>query len=124
MNNKFINVHNFDGKLKDIFIPSREYKNDEKKVAFVELLKLLTNQNSKKAVTTIINDLNITPKKNFQPENNIDASDILMEILHYKDNSNLIKGLDEQLSDIHTLGSCSSGRVTRLLQLWLAYCNN
>ena len=66
----------------------------------------------------IINDLNTIKGPNYQIENNMDASDILADIIIYKNFNDIIIILDEQLQDILQLGSCNSGRVTRLFQIW------
>lgn len=119
MSKTFLNVHIFDGKLKDIFKPSQEYTNEVKKLAFIELIPQLTNPVAIETVHTIINDLG--KSMNFQSENNLDASDILMEILKFTKDTDILVSLDEQLADVKNLGICSSGRCTRLLQLWSAY---
>lgn len=119
MSNRFLNVHIFDGQLKDIFTPSQEYTNDDKKIAFENLLPQLSNPIAIETVHTIIND--IGKPNNFQPENNVDCSDILMEIIKLTKDTDIIVCLDEQLADAKNLGICPSGRVTRLIQLWSAY---
>jgi hypothetical protein len=119
MSVSFIDVHTFDGKLNGLFKPSHKYTIDEKDKKFKELIQLLSNPSAVKAVQTIITDLH--NGGNLQPENNIDASDILIHLLHLKDNPDIIKGIEEQLSDATHLGMCPSGRCTRLLQLWVAF---
>ena len=114
-----MNVHIFDGKLKGIFKPSRTYSIDEKKRGFTMLIGLLDNRAAVSTVQTMINGMG--GSGNFQPENNLDASDILMELIQWVDNPDALKGLNEQLADAMNLGICPSGRVTRLLQLWSAF---
>lgn len=121
MSNSFINVHEFDGKLRNIFTPSREYSVEEKQQAFEHLITRLTNLAAVATVQTMINDLNFTKGANFQVENNVDSSDILFELTKYIDNDDTLTSLNEQLADARNLGICNSGRVTRLLQLWLAF---
>ena len=123
MSNKFINVHNFDGKLKGIFTPSRIYSIEEKHTAFIHLIEKLNNRAAIDTVQTMIKDLSILKGSNYQQENNIDSSDILMELIQFIDNPDTLKGLNEQLADARNLGICPSGRVTRLLQLWSAFCD-
>lgn len=71
----------------------------------------------------MINDMAIDRGSNFQPANNIDASDLLIEIIQWVDNPDVLITLNEQLGDVKNLGICDSGRVTRLLQIWLAFVN-
>lgn len=124
MTNNFINVHQFDGKLNGIFKVSRLYTIEEKKIKFSELIFKLSNPAAVQAVKIIISDLDIPKGGNFQAENNIDASDVLVNLLHLDiNNPDFINNLNEQLTDITNLGFCPSGRCTRLLQLWLAYKN-
>jgi hypothetical protein len=124
MSNKFINVHSFDGKLIDKFIPTKTYTISEKKHKFNELVSKLSNYAAKQTVKSIISDLDIDRGNNFQIENKIDASDILIHLLELNNNSDILLSLEEQLKDINNLGMCPSGRCTRLLQLWLAYKDN
>jgi hypothetical protein len=117
----FINVHTFDGKLNGIFLSSAVYTIEDKKIAFSNLIKLLTNSNAKKATQIMINDLSNKEGSNFHQANNLDASDILMEICKWLENPDVVKLLNEQLVDAKKLGMCNSGRVTRLLQIWSAF---
>jgi hypothetical protein len=124
MSNKFLNVHIFDGKLKGLFTPSRIYSVDDKKDAFYNLIGKLNNQAAIITVQTMINDLSFNNNRNYQHENNIDSSDILMELIQWIDNLDILQGLDEQLADAKNLGICPSGRVTRLFQLWSAFVHS
>ena len=124
MSNNFIDVHIFDGKLQNIFTPKYNYNIEQKKYMFNNLISILSKnipnpENSISIIQTIINDLPNT--SNIQPENNLDASDILADLISYVDNDSFLILLAEQLSDINNLGSCPSGRCTRLLQLCLSY---
>ena len=120
MANKFINVHIFDGRLKNKF--TKTYSVEEKKEKFNQLIPKLKNNVAKIAVRAIISDLHNGQNK--QIENNVDASDILMEIINLMDDHAGILGqLEEQLVDMKNLGFCPSGRVTRLFQIWNAYKN-
>ena len=119
--NIFINVHDFDSKLKNIFKPLHIYSIEEKQKLFRKLSSEINNVHAIKTLEIIINDM-YKPGggDNFHPENNLDASDILADILHreYKD---LIFIIEEQLADTIQLGICNSGRVTRLLNIWMTF---
>ena len=122
MTHTFINVHVFDGQLKGMFKPIQKHNKEIKKQLFNDLLVVLQTTISKDTVITIIRDLE--SGLNYQSENDIDASDILADLIQYykkHTDSDIIKCLDEQLVDIKTLGLCPSGRATRLLQLWMAF---
>ena len=124
MSNNFIDVHTFDGKLKGLFTPSRIYTIDEKKISFSNLITLLTDVNAIYATQTMIKDLVNDKGSNFHPDNNLDASDILIDILQSVNNPYVLISLNEQLADCKNLGLCNSGRVTRLLQIWLAFVDS
>ena len=119
--NDFINVHTFDGKLKGIFKPSRQLAINEKIVLFGELISHLSNPHAIETVKIIANDMskNASLYSNIQVHDNLDASDILGDICirKYED---VINYLEEQLADAKLLGICSSGTVTRLLQIWIS----
>ena len=121
MSNTFIDVHVFDGKLQGLFTPSREYTLEEKRTALNQSLSYISNPFARQTVAIMISDLNKHNNNNYQVENNLDSSDILMDILQWKDNPDVMNNLNEQLADIRSLGICTSGRVTRLLQIWLAF---
>lgn len=122
MTDKLINVHDYDGKLRDVFIPTRPIINvKEKKDILKTIVPVLKNQDSQDTLLRIITDIDKPNGDNYQQENNLDASDILIELAQWLDNEDLIKCLDEQLSDAKNLGLCNSGRCTRLLQLWIAF---
>jgi hypothetical protein len=125
MQNSYINVHTFDGKLKGMFCPNTPlYNNTEKHKSFSDLILLLTNNDAINTVKIMINDLDKTTNGNIQIENDLDASNILMDILKSTEISDVILCLNEQLSDVNKLGSCPSGRCTRLLQIWSAFSRN
>jgi len=113
-----INVHSFDGKLKGIFKPKKEYSIDEKEILLSKLIPELSDI-AKQTVRTMISDLRAPGGgSNYHPSNETDATDIMVDILsrEYKD---ILPLLDEQLVDTKNLGICDSGRVTRLLQIWV-----
>lgn len=118
MSNKFINVHNFDGKIKNKYIPIN-CMNKQEKIELFNSIKSKFSIESSSMIDIIIKDLdNYNGGSNFQNENNMDCSDILSDILTYKNLDDIISLLDEQLSDNFLLGQCNSGRVTRLFQIW------
>ena len=121
MSDSFINVHTFDGKLKGVFTPLREYTVEEKKLSFTRLLQNISDPRGKQTVAIMISDMNKPQSQNYQKENDIDASDILMDILQMNAGEDIMLNLNEQLADVRSLGICPSGRVTRLLQLWVAF---
>lgn len=116
MENNFIDVHTFDGCLKqpNSFIPITK---DKKIKLFQDLIQKLKNTYAIQMVNIIIKD--IDTGVNFQPENNLDCADILVAILE-KDYTDMLPIIEEQLVDIFQLGQCPSGRVTRLLSIYLA----
>jgi hypothetical protein len=122
MYSKCINVHTFDGKLQGLFTPSKTYSLEEKKKSFTMLHQLITNnQNARDTINIMIESLYIEKNDNFQKENDMDSSDILMEIINCVENPDILSVLIEQLEDIKISGMCPSGRVTRLLQIWIAF---
>lgn len=119
--NQFVNVHTLDGQLRGIFQSTACYTLVQKEKLFRELIAKLSEPAAIYAVETIIQDLSHPlGGANFQPANNTDSSDILADILGNQDYEDLLPILSEQLADAKNLGLCDSGRVTRLLQVWLA----
>lgn len=121
MSDRFINVHVYDGKLKGLFKAKNIHTVEEKKKIISSVIPKLKLPHSKIMVQTILADLHKHKGANYQIENNVDSSDILTDLIYHIKNPDLLHLLDEQLSDIRKLGTCPSGRVTRLLQLWLAF---
>ena len=116
--NTFIDVHTFDGKLRDTFKQTIQYTIQQKENLFRELIKRLSNHNAIELVNVMIRDMYVeNGGDNYQIENNLDATDILVDILN-KDYKDLLPIIEEQLADSRKLGVCPSGRVTRLLQIW------
>ena len=112
--NEFINVHVYDGQLKGRYINQTKMSNLSKRGLFKDLILKLNDNAAKDAVTRITNDLNTG--FNYQAENDMDASDLLVEIITHPRFD--IKLLEEQLSDMSNLGLCPSGRITRLYQVY------
>jgi len=120
MSENFINVHTFDGKLKNL-IDIKKYDNYYKKNVFDKLLTSLSDIYAIQTLNNITNDMYNQNGQNYQLENDLDASDILVNILTHKNFSNdLFEILNEQLSDTSKYGLCNSGRITRLLQILLS----
>ncbi len=117
--NSFINVHEYDGMLRDIFKPSRIYTIEEKVILFGMLYSRLQNPVSSNMLEIMTEDLQKCG--NYQPENDLDASDILADLINMGLTPHLTSAISEQLSDSRQLGTCPSGRTTRLLQLWRAF---
>jgi hypothetical protein len=109
-----MDVHIFDGKLTNIFKPLKKYSDLEKENLF-STLKGKLSRNANDMLNIMVSD----KQTNFQAQNNLDATDILADIL-CRDYLPILNLLDEQLSDTKLLGQCDSGRVTRLLQIWSA----
>jgi len=117
--NSFINVHVYDGMLGDIFKPNRYYTVEEKLILFGILHSRLQNPVSRNMLEIMTGDLH--KSGNYQAENDLDASDILADLINMGLTSDIISAISEQLSDIRQLGTCPSGRTTRLLQIWRAF---
>lgn len=121
--NTFINVHQFDGKLRNIFRKKENYTIQQKEILFASLAEQLKNDNALKSLHMIVNDMKLNEKNdNYQSDNDLEASDILADILSH-DYKSLLPILSEQLADISLLGICNSGRCTRLLQVWISLQN-
>ena len=118
MSNSFIDVHTFDGYLKNKYKPIKNFSIEEKENMFNNLKTSLKSPLSVHIINIMIKDLHITKGCNYQIENDMDSSDILADIIIYKHFKDIITILDEQLEDIVSLGSCPSGRTTRLFQIW------
>ena len=101
MSQPFINVHIFDGKLQGIFKPSKTYSTEEKKEGLALLIEKLTIPAAIAMVKIMFND---NKSDNFQSENNLDASNILMELVQLIDNPDVLNGLNpQQLEDIEAI---------------------
>jgi hypothetical protein len=116
--NNFINVHEYDSKLKNIFKPNRKYSIEEKEKLFGNLLVEFRNLDAIQTIQIMIIDM-YKPNggDNYHPENDLDSTDILADILS-RDYKDLLPLIEEQLSDTKQLGVCNSGRCCRLIQIW------
>ena len=110
----YINVHVFDSMLKGKF-QRKEYTEKEVNECWDVLKSKISNPYAMNTVDTIMSGIG-----NYQVENDIDANDILIEIVKHKSFNDVIDLLEEQLEDTLKLGLCPSGRVTRLYQVWKA----
>ena len=125
MSHKLIDVHSFDGQLKNKYTSIKNYSIYEKHLMFNNIKEELKSPLSIQMLNIIVKDLLSGRKSdNYQIENDMDASDILADIIIYKDFKNILPILDEQLQDILMLGSCGSGRCTRLYQIWKSIYEN
>ena len=111
------NVHEFDGKLKSIYTGPM-YSTDEKREALQSFSTKLTSQPAINTIKTMLADLNSSSGSNYHEENDVDSTDILTDIITRGEYP--LDVLQEQLTDTSLLGLCDSGRVTRVLQVWLA----
>lgn len=133
-----MDVHIFDGKLKDFHIEKGRIKDSDKKQMFGELAELL-DQDAKNGLSLIISN---EGNKNYDNSNDMYADDILAEICEYiiketddvageedekgeekerkerlKDVKNIIENINEQLKDMFLTGQCAQGRTIRLWQI-------
>lgn len=125
-----MDVHIFDGKLKDFHVEKNKINASDKKKMFNELSELL-DQDAKNGLSLIINN---EGNNNYDPTNDMDASDILAEICDYimkesdkadidsneeklKDIKNVVNNINEQLKDMFLTGKCAQGRTIRLWQI-------
>jgi hypothetical protein len=115
------NVHTFDGKLRGLFTPRRKHTIEEKEIMFVNLIKRL-QPDAIDSVNIMIRDMH-SPNSggNYHPASEADATDILADILSEDKYDDILSILNEQLEDIKRLGTCDSGRVTRMYQVWQAH---
>ena len=120
-----MNVHIFDGKIRDFNVPKDKYSQDEKLKMFKELSEVL-NTDGKKGLDLIING-----HQRYDNTNDMFSDDILAEICNYiikesyskdeqklKDIRSLIACIDEQLSDMFNTGTCAQGKTIRLFQIY------
>lgn len=116
----FIDVHAFDGKLTKEFVPRLLVLLPEDEIAerVNGVISLLTKPEAKKCVALIL-----SRSGNQDNANQLNAFDVFTEtclLIHdHPEKEDLIRLLDEQLSDCFNLGQCPQGRTTRLYQLYL-----
>lgn len=115
MEASFKNVHEFDGKLP---IPElKKFTVDEKLEMIKIFIPKLKNQNAINILKSMSLAMINNTKDNQDDSNDVDAMDILANILA-NDYDNILSIFEEQLADIITLGQCPQGRTTRLLQIY------
>ena len=121
--NNFLDVHLYDGHLIGIFKPlsPSPYSMEEKKHLLASLIENIQNPVSASMVQKILHDMIASTSSNVQIENKLDCVDILVDILTRTNLEDVMDTLVEQLCDMNSLGTCPSGRCTRLLQIWLAF---
>lgn len=127
-----MNVHIFDGKIRNNHIIKNKFNNEQKIKMFDELYEVLQSDPAKKGLNLI---KNIGCKDNYDNTNDMYADDIMAEICDYiikesyvqddskreekiKDIKSIIMSIDEQLSDMYNTGTCAQGRVIRLYQIY------
>ncbi len=119
MSNNFRDVHTFDGTLGQHFTPTKSFTKEEKKEVIIKFCEKLQLQLAKDMIHLIVNDLNT--ENNIDRSNNLDSSDVLVEICSKVDGSDIdMSFIEEQIIDIALLGPCPEGRSTRFLQIWQA----
>lgn len=111
------NVHTFDSQLQGVFFPQHLSSKKSKLELFEKLESTLTNPSSKIIVNQIIEDLQEDRRV---VHDGIEQTDILFEIcmVFDKGDMTLFKEFEEQLADTQNSGTCPSGRVTRMFQVW------
>jgi hypothetical protein len=112
---RYINVHSYDGQLGG-HIGSHKLKSysvEEKQDRFSKLLQLINNHCSRQMIEQIQRGEGV-----MDSADNIDASDLLAEILSHKMTIDILLLMEEQLSDNFLLGQCPSGKVVRLIQIY------
>ncbi len=119
MSNNFRDVHTFDGTLGQHFVPTKSFTKEEKKEVIFKFCEKLQHQLAKDMVHQIVDDLDT--EKNIDRSNNLDSSNVLVEICKKVDGSDIdMSFIEEQIIDIAVLGPCPEGRTTRFLQIWQA----
>lgn len=108
-----IDVHTFDYKLKGLYVKKHNLLYQQQIDLFTnELYPILNNNQAKYNLIHIINGTDV-----YNIENNMDARDILTDIIIHKSYKDILEIIEEQLCDM-TLGLCTSGKCTRLFQIW------
>ena len=115
------NVHEFDGKLRGLFTPVKKHSVEEKEDMFNKLATRLTPPAVHMLAVMIVDMKKPNGGANYHPASDADATDILADIVGDNKYDDILPTLDEQLEDIKNLGTCDSGRVTRMFQVWQAY---
>lgn len=119
-----VDVHRFDGHLKETLIPYRsklkeisEISPDVKKL-FINKFRDMFSDSAKRTI-----DMICTLTGNDENTNSLNALDVLYLALTADMESSYIKNIDEQLSDVVNPGGgiCPSGRTTRIIQLYIQF---
>ncbi len=114
MSDNFIDVHQYDGKL--TIRLDQNFSKEEKLKQIGTFVPKIKSSVAGSTIYLIGNALITDSKDNYDDKNNIDASDILANILS-RDYDKILNLLEEQLIDIYNLGQCPQGRTTRLWQI-------
>ena len=120
MTDQLRDVHTFDGVLRGIYTGPK-WPLEKKREVVGTLLATYQHPHALSCLRRIMADL-YTPGggANYHAANDVDSTDVLVDLLTPFDPA-ILGPLEEQLVDIETLGQCDSGRVTRIIQLWLAF---
>jgi hypothetical protein len=117
-----IDVHTFDGSLKNRFKPqfTSRLSKEEAIERINQVLSSIKDPTAKKCTELILQDT----KGNEDHTNQLNALDLLFEVfilvsLTHRE-KDLMQLLEEQLKDCYLLGQCPQGRTTRLFQIWLS----
>lgn len=121
MNNPQLQTHFYDHKCQKIIL-LRKNSSDEFIQTLTNYLPKIHNVIAKEAMLLIIRD--VGHQDNCDDTKNIWAEDILYEIITHPASKDCQGIIEEQLADIIEYGQCSQGRVTRLLQIYLALMNS
>lgn len=123
-----INTHDYDGHLKDYYKTlvsndNNEYDSFEKvlDLIFADLKNLRSKyplfKNASNRILSSLKLLDSDRKNNYDPINDIRVEDLLPRVWNKVSNDESIRFVFyEQIIDILEKGSCSQGRVTRLIQ--------
>lgn len=117
LDKNWINVHTFDNSLENIFFCQYFPNKDDKLTLFKKLKNSIENVYAKNMIEIMINDFE---NNKVVIHNRVEQTDLLYEIcmVYEKGDLTFFKEFEEQLSDIRLSGTCPSGRITRMIQVW------
>jgi len=126
-------VHFYDSQLHGHYTPVKQITISEKRLLFSSLQTRLlqeqfeTSQNAVAAINLMMAGTNgnaapAVSSANYSQDNDMEATDILSDILLLTDLSDRkdLEILSEQLADIMT-GQCPAGRCTRMYQTFMSF---
>lgn len=122
-----LNVHFYDTKIKEFILTNQQISEEiigahsipkEEKIRIFSELRCLIDNATKHTYDIVINDFISESSNNFDPLNEIYASDMLFLCHKYilPDNINI---LNDQLIDLAS-GLCAQGRSTRFFQVYFS----